>query len=66
MNSSEATTEWSSLPNVYEVELQKLTDINLNSIGNETALNNDTFTFQGERKFIFISFKQLKMTKLYT
>lgn len=49
MSSTEvATTEWSSVPEVYEVEIKvspKFTDI----IGNDTARNNDTFTFQGKR-----------------
>lgn len=54
MNSTEAiatTTEWSSVPDAYEVEIRvspKFADINLNSIGNDSAIsNNDTLTFQG-------------------
>ncbi|KAG5683714.1 hypothetical protein PVAND_012979 [Polypedilum vanderplanki] len=48
-NLSEATTEWSNVPSGYEVEIQKLTDINLNAVGNESTLSNDTFTFQGNK-----------------
>lgn len=61
MNSTEAstTTEWSSVPDAYEVEIKaspKFPDINLNSVGNDTAnSNNDTLTFQGESLlFLFI------------
>lgn len=56
MNSTEAsTTEWSSVPEVYEVEIKvspKFADI----VGNDTASNNDTFTFQGERIYLFFVF----------
>jgi hypothetical protein len=41
------TTDWPNVPDGYEVEIKvspKFTDI----VGNETASNNDTFTFQGE------------------
>jgi hypothetical protein len=56
MNLSETSTEWSSVPDVYEVEIRvspKFTDINLG--GNVTtaaaAIHNDTFTFQGMSLF---------------
>lgn len=56
MSSTEAsTTEWSSVPEVYEVEIKvspKFTDI----VGNETASNNDTFTFQGESLNFFFKY----------
>jgi hypothetical protein len=49
---STTTTEWPSVPDAYEIEIKanpKFADINLNSIGNESAFsNNDTLTFQGE------------------
>ncbi|KAL7030737.1 hypothetical protein ACKWTF_006766 [Chironomus riparius] len=54
MNSSETTTELSNVPDSYQIEVKaspKFNDINFNLIGNDTAtqLNNDTFTFQGNK-----------------
>lgn len=59
MNSSETTTELSNVPDSYQIEVKaspKFNDINFSLIGNDTAtqLNNDTFTFQGNVKDIFL------------
>lgn len=60
MNTSATITEYSNVPEVYEIELKaspKFNDLNINLIGNDstTPPNNDTFTFQGWSHFFLFA-----------